>query len=124
MMEFSARSVLVVVLLVVAVSPEPKQAQRPPVFDPERLFMLGDADLDGRLSLDEYRDFLRSSLRMRGAVGTIELMFRRLDTDRDGFLSMPEYSKSFPQEKPSTRSTTTPKPAPAGGITPRAGEVL
>ena len=35
------------------------QAQRFPAFDPERIFVLGDADLDGRLSLDEYRDFLR-----------------------------------------------------------------
>ena len=41
------------------------QTQRFPPFDPERFFMLGDADLDGRLSLGEYRDFLRSSPRMQ-----------------------------------------------------------
>jgi hypothetical protein len=74
------------------------QTQRFPAFDPERVFMLGDADLDGRLSLDEYRDFLRSSPRMKGAAAaTIEPMFRRLDADRDGFLSLTEYRKSFPQ---------------------------
>ena len=44
------------------------QTQRFPAFDPERIFMLGDADLDGRLSLDEYRDFLRTSPRMRNAA--------------------------------------------------------
>ena len=75
-----------------------KQPQRFPAFDPERIFMLGDADLDGRLSLDEYRDFLRSSPRMRDAApATIEPMFRRLDADRDGFLSLAEYRKSFPR---------------------------
>src|SRR5215471_9634555 len=66
-------------------------------FDPERIFSMGDADLDGRLSLDEYRDFLRSSPRMKNAAAAIEPMFRRLDADRDGFLSLAEYRRSFPQ---------------------------
>ena len=74
-----------------------KQAPRPPAFDPERIFMLGDADLDGLLSLDEYRDFLRSSPRMKANSAGIEPMFRRLDADHDGFLSLAEYRKSFPQ---------------------------
>src|SRR4051812_80523 len=71
------------------------QAQRFPAFDPERIFILGDADLDGRLSLDEYRDQLRASPRRRDAAATIEPMFRRLDTDRDGFLTLSEYRKAF-----------------------------
>ncbi len=96
------------------------QAPRAPAFDPERIFILGDADLDGRLSLDEYRDFLRTSPRMRDAADTIEPMFRRLDADRDGFLSLAEYRKSFrqrpgvasarpeaPKEKPSGESAIT-----------------
>jgi hypothetical protein len=89
-----------VVILLVAIPMQAqtqKQAQRLPTFDPERIFMLGDADLDGRLSLDEYRDFLRSSPRMKDTVATIEPMFRRLDADRDGFLSLAEYRKLFPR---------------------------
>ncbi len=75
------------------------KAQRFPVFDPERIFMMGDADLDGRLSLDEYRDQLRAFPRMRAAANTIEPMFRRLDADHDGFLSLSEYRKVF-QRRP------------------------
>ncbi len=92
MSRFAPRTILALVLLL----PGQAVAQRPFVFDPERIFMLGDADLDGRLSLDEYRDFLRSSPRMRGAAASIEPMFRRLDADRDGFLSLAEYRRSFP----------------------------
>src|ERR1700722_13684191 len=94
---FSARLLPVIVLLFAGRAAA--QAQRFPAFDPERIFVLGDADLDGRLSLEEYRDFVRSSPRMRnaGAAATIEPMFRRLDADRDGFLTLSEYRKSFPQ---------------------------
>src|SRR5271165_85640 len=91
---FSARIVPVIVVFLAGRAAA--QAQRFPAFDPERIFILGDADLDGRLSLEEYRDFLRSSPRMRDAAATIEPMFRRLDADRDGFLSLSEYRKSFP----------------------------
>jgi hypothetical protein len=109
---------LVVVLLLVAAPGQAqaqtqtqtqKQAQRIPAFDPERIFMLGDADLDGRLSLDEYRDFLRSSPRMKNAAATIEPMFRRLDADRDGFLSLAEYRKSF-ERRPGSVPTKTDAP--------------
>jgi hypothetical protein len=91
---FSARWVPVIVFLLAGRATG--QTQRFPAFDPERIFVLGDADLDGRLSLDEYRDFMRSSPRMRNAAASIEPMFRRVDTDHDGFLSLPEYRKSFP----------------------------
>jgi hypothetical protein len=64
-------------------------------FDPERFFMLGDADLDGRLSLDEFRELYRSFPRMRDAA-TLEAFFRRLDADGDGFLSLAEFRKAFP----------------------------
>jgi hypothetical protein len=85
-----------VALLLVLFLPGQALAQRFQ-FDAERIFMLGDADLDGRLSLDEYGEFLRNSPRYRDATATIEPMFRRLDTDGDGYLSLSEYRKSFPQ---------------------------
>jgi hypothetical protein len=122
---FSAVAMLGVVLLPAAWTHAQVQAQRPPAFDPERIFMLGDADLDGRLSLDEYREFLRSSPRMKGAAAAIEPMFRQLDADRDGFLSLAEYRKSFPPRPvgvPAKTDATKRKPpaaaAPEVGITP------
>jgi hypothetical protein len=72
------------------------QVQRFPAFDPERLFMRGDADLDGKLSLDEFHELYRSSPRRKDAAAIIEPLFRRLDVDRDGFLSLKEYRKAFP----------------------------
>ena len=78
----SLRVVPVLVLLLAGQAAA--QAQRFPAFDPERIFILGDADLDGRLSLEEYRDFLLSSPRMRNAAATIEPMFRRIDADHNG----------------------------------------
>src|SRR5438046_6169 len=98
---FSARLVPVLVLLLAGQAPA--QAQRP-AFDLERFFMLGDADLDGRLSLDEFRELYRSFPRMRDAA--IEPLFRRLDVDRDGFLSLAEFRKAFP-----------PRPGGLGGAT-------
>jgi hypothetical protein len=86
-----------VALLLILVLAGPALAQRFPAFDAERFLSLGDADLDGRLSLDEYRDFLRNAPRIRGASEAIEPMFRRLDTDGDGFLSVSEYRNSFPR---------------------------
>jgi hypothetical protein len=65
---FSARMMPVVILLVAIPMQTQKQAQRLRSFDPERIFMLRDADLDGRLTLEEYRDFLRSSPRMKVTV--------------------------------------------------------
>ena len=107
---FAARMMAGVMLLLAALIHADAQTQprRFPPFDPERIFMLGDADLDGRLSLDEYRDFLRSSPRMKDTVATIEPMFRRLDADRDGFLSMAEYRKSFPRRPGGTAAKPDP----------------
>jgi hypothetical protein len=113
---FCARVIPVLVLLLgggtVAV------AQQFSFFDPERIFMLGDADLDGRLSLDEFREMFRSSPRMKNAPpDTIERLFRRLDMDGDGFLSLWEYRKSFPGRPrgPAVKpGSTKEKPAGAG----------
>ncbi len=110
---FSVRMLPVLVLLLAGQAAA--QAQRFPAFDPEPIFILGDADLDGRLSLDEYRDFLRTSPRMRDAADTIEPMFRRLDADHDGFLSLSEYRKSFPQRPGGAAARPdSPKEKPSG----------
>ena len=115
---FSSRVMAVVILLLAA----QVHGQQFPAFDPERIFMIGDADLDGRLSLDEYRDFLRSSPRMRNASAAIEPMFRRLDVDRDGFLSLAEYRKSFPRRPGGApaKSVAT-KEKPSGTVAPDVG---
>jgi len=125
---FSTRMMPVIILLLAApmqaqTQTQPKaQTQRFPAFDPEQIFMLGDADLDGRLSLDEYRDFLRSSPRMKNAAAAVEPMFRRLDADRDGFLSLAEYRKSFPQRPGGTAAKPgTPKGKPPGAAAPEVG---
>ncbi len=112
----SVRSALPLVVLLLAV---PGRAQPFPAFDPERIFMQGDADLDGRLSLDEYREFLRRVPRMQEAG--IEPFFRRSDADRDGFLSLAEYRRSFPS-RPGGRRPAEPKSKPeaevSGPVTP------
>ena len=112
---------LVPVLVLLLAGQAAAQAQRFPAFDPERIFILGDADLDGRLSLEEYRDFLRSSPRMRNAAATIEPMFRRIDADRNGFLSLSEYRKSFPQRPGGAAARPeAPKQKPPGANIPDA----
>src|SRR6516164_4114994 len=110
---FSARLVPVLVLLLAGRAAA--QVPRLPAIDPERIFMLGDADLDGRLSLDEFRELYRSSPRMKNAADTTEPLFRRLDTDRDGFLSLAEYRKLFTQRPGAAPETPA---APEGPITP------
>ena len=95
--------------MLVLLLPGQATAQRFPAFDPERIFAFGDTDLDGRLSLEEYREQLRASPRMKNALATIEPLFRRLDKDRDGFLSLPEYRLSFPPRTggPATKPATS-----------------
>jgi len=108
---FSARLVPVLVLFLAGAATA--RAQRP-VFDLERIFMLGDADLDGRLSLDEFRELHRSVPRMRDAE--IEPLFRRLDVDRDGFLSLAEFRKTFPPRPGGARPDSA-KEKPGDGAT-------
>jgi Protein of unknown function (DUF1553)/Protein of unknown function (DUF1549)/Planctomycete cytochrome C len=111
------------VLMLVLLLPGGATAQRFPAFDPERIFAFGDTDLDGRLSLEEYGEQLRASPRMKNAAATIEPLFRRLDSDRDGFLSLPEYRMAFPQRTggPTTNSGTSKEKRPAAGA-PMADE--
>lgn len=95
------RWVTVLILFLVSGSAAEAQ-QRAPVFDAEHIITFGDADLDGRLSREEYRDFMRSSPRGRMEPDAIDSLFRRLDTDRDGFLSATEFGRSFrrPPDRP------------------------
>ena len=110
MTRLSMPAILMVMLLV----PGQATAQRGPAFDPERIFAFGDTDLDGRLSLEEYREQLRASPRMKNAAASIEPLFRRLDKDRDGFLSLPEYRTGFPQRPggPATNPGTSKEKRP------------
>jgi cytochrome c553 len=66
--------------------------------DPERAFAFGDTNLDNRLTLEELRDLFTSTARLKNAAAKkanvpVEPLFRRLDTNADGFLSIAEYRK-------------------------------
>ena len=72
--------------------------QQPRAADPERGFGFGDTDLDGKLSPEEFRDLLVNGPRLKGGAAKKPFadparIFQRLDADRDGFLSLAEYSQ-------------------------------
>ena len=72
------------------------QGQQFPAPDPERGFAFGDSDLDGKLTLDEFRDLLLNGARLKNAAAkkpqaNPENLFRQLDADRDGSLILAEY---------------------------------
>ena len=74
------------------------RGQQPPVANPDRAFALGDIDLDGRLSLDEFRELRSNGARLKKVVakkaaGPAAPVFQRLDTDHDGFLSFVEFRR-------------------------------
>jgi cytochrome c553 len=83
-------------LLVALVAASAQQPQRP---DPERTFSFGDTDLDGKLSLDEFRELLTNGPRLKSAAKKAlpmemqEGLFRRLDANRDGSLSLQEFRR-------------------------------
>ncbi len=70
--------------------------QQFPAPDPERGFSFGDTDLDGKLTLNEFRELLINGARLKKAAAkkvppNPEMLFRRLDLDRDGFLTFAEF---------------------------------
>ncbi len=82
-------------LLAALVTAHGQQMQAP---DPERGFAFGDTNLDGKLSLDEFVDLLRNGPRLKKAAvqktpAQLEPIFRRLDTDHNGFLTIQEFRK-------------------------------
>src|SRR5947209_7490740 len=73
------------------------RGQQPGAPDPERVFSLGDTDLDGKLSPDEFRELLRNGPRLKNAPAkkaffpNLDALYQRLDVDRDGSLTLAEY---------------------------------
>ncbi|MDX2036806.1 MAG: DUF1553 domain-containing protein [Isosphaeraceae bacterium] len=84
-------------LTLLAIAVVSAQGQLPGAAEPERAFANGDANLDNRLSLDEFKDLLRSIPRKgampKAAAGLVDTAFQRLDADRDGKLTLAEFSK-------------------------------
>ena len=82
-------------LMAIAVS---ARSQQTPAPDPERGFGFGDTNLDGKLSFDEFRELIRNPLRLKKAgakKANVPLgpVFRRLDRDGDGFLTIQEFRR-------------------------------
>ena len=74
------------------------RGQQPRGPDPERAFSFGDTNLDGKLSFDEFRELIRNAPRLKNAPAKkapalLDPLFQRLDADRDGFLTFPEYRR-------------------------------
>jgi cytochrome c553 len=74
------------------------RGQQAPAVDFERFLSFGDSDLDGKLSRDEFRELLVYGPRLKKAAAKKgparpELLFDRLDTDHDGFLSVLEFRR-------------------------------
>ena len=98
------------------------RGQQPRGPDPERAFAFGDTDLDGKLSLDEFRELLRNGARLKNAAGqegaspNPELLFRRLDADSDGVLTIAEYRQivQLRAGRPAGRSGRWRRPARPG----------
>ena len=83
-------------LLILGAIPGLAHAQQGKGVDPERAFAFGDTDLDGVLKLDEFRELLagRGGYRnpaAKKAVANPEALFRRLDADGNGSLTLKEY---------------------------------
>ncbi len=74
-------------------------AQQPGRPDPERAFSFGDTDLDGKLTLDEFRELLTNGPRQKNAAKKAiapevqDGLFRRLDANRDGKLTVQEFRR-------------------------------
>ncbi len=74
------------------------RGQQGPAANPERALSFGDTNLDGKLSFDEFRELVVYGARLKKAAAKKvparpELIFNRLDTDHDGFLTVPEFRR-------------------------------
>ena len=77
------------------------RGQQAPAANAERNFSLGDSDLDGKLSLAEFRELLLYGARFKKAAAKKaparpELLFDRLDADHDGHLTFQEFRRINP----------------------------
>jgi hypothetical protein len=76
------------------------RGQQPGRADPERAFSLGDSNLDGKLSLEEFRELVTHGARLKNAAkkkavapALLEPLFRRLDANGDGSLNVREFRR-------------------------------
>jgi len=74
------------------------RGQQGPAANPERALSFGDTNLDGKLSFDEFRELVVYGARFKKAAAKKtparpELIFDRLDTDHDGFLTVQEFRR-------------------------------
>ena len=75
------------------------RGQQPGRQDPERAFSLGDTNLDGKLSLEEFRELVTNGARLKNAAKkpaprpAQEAIFRRLDSNGDGWVSVKEFQR-------------------------------
>ena len=108
LLTMASSGILLSAALVAAVGQQPGQ------LDPERAFTFGDSNLDGKLSLAEFRELLTNGPRPRKAAkkavpeARLTPLFRRLDANGDGELSVKEF-----------RQITVLRGAAGGGLFPR-----
>jgi len=74
------------------------RGQQAPGANFERNLSFGDSDLDGKLSFDEFRELVVYGPRLKKAAAKKmparpEVLFDRLDTDHDGFLTVLEFRR-------------------------------
>ena len=108
LLTMASSGILLSAALVAAVGQQPGQ------LDPERAFTFGDSNLDGKLSLAEFRELLTNGPRPRKAAkkavpeAHLTPLFRRLDANGDGELSVKEF-----------RQITVLRGAAGGGLFPK-----
>src|SRR4051794_21639577 len=76
---------------------DPPERPRVP---PQAVFLYGDADADGLLSRDEFRAIVARAPRLKGRGELIGPLFDRIDTNRDGSLTLEEFRDYMERSAP------------------------